>query len=98
MEPVIITIIFIIAINILSDLRLSQKLGHFHLNKHGLAGQKELVLASFNAKVQGIFIHFLGHHNFPNPCILANWENWTTLIHEQGHSGQNQFWDLVRSI
>ena len=51
MEPVIITIIFIIAINILSDLQLSQKLGHFHLNKHGLAGQKELVLASFNAKV-----------------------------------------------
>ena len=25
-------------------------------------------------------------------------ENWAALIHEQGHSGQNQFWELVRSI
>ena len=25
-------------------------------------------------------------------------DNWAVLIHEQGHSGQNQFWELVRSI
>ena len=27
-----------------------------------------------------------------------DWEIWVALIHEQGHSGQNQFWELVYSI
>ena len=30
--------------------------------------------------------------------IPALWPSWAAPIHEQGHSDQNQFWELVRSI
>ena len=39
------------------------------------------------------FARSFSRHNFP-----AFYENWVALIHEQGHSGQNQFWELVCSI
>ena len=66
--------------------------GHFLLSS--LAGRKELVLARLNEKVQGAReIHF-SCYNSPNSRPLADWSGKT----EQIHSGQNQFWELVRSI
>ena len=61
----------------------------------GVVSRKELVLASLNGKVQGrrpnIFTATLALQ------ILALWPT-EQLIHEQGSSGQNQFWELERSI
>ena len=57
-----------------------------------MADRKELVLASLNEKIQGAQLSKFPRFGRPER------ENWAALIHEQGHSGQNQFWELVRSI
>ena len=58
----------------------------------GLAGRKELVLATLKGKVQGVCVHF-SHHNSPNSRALARQperENCgAAMIQEQGHSDQN---------
>ena len=56
----------------------------FHLS--GLAGQKELVLASLNGKVQGARVHFL-RHNSPNSRALVD------------RSGRTErLWSMSRAI
>ena len=51
-----------------------------------------------NWKIQGARVRFpLQLSKFPR-FGRPERENWVALIHEQGHSGQKQLWELVRSI
>ena len=64
-----------------------------------LAGWKESALSSLNERSK-VHVYIFARHNSLNSRALADGsgENWAALIHEQGHCGQNQFWELVRSI
>ena len=65
------------------------KFGPLCIVQNGSAGQKELVLASLNGKVQEGRVHF-SRHNFPNSRALVDWSANSTLrryisIFSQGH-------------
>ena len=79
---------------IVGDLRFSDSEDPAIVSVHMEARLK----ASLNGTVQAHAYTFQPHlSKFPR-FGRPERENWAPLIHEQGHSGQNQFWELVRSV